>query len=74
MSTLAEIAANLLKREPRAETLLSNTAALDAATWDELMPFASEEVMGNQASAMQAQIASPRRGLTVLQLINGGLA
>jgi hypothetical protein len=47
LSTIAEIAANLLKLELRAETFISNTAGQQAMAGDELMAFFKVAEGGN---------------------------
>jgi hypothetical protein len=72
LSTLAELAANLLKLERRAETTLLDTAAQDAMGWEELMPFTQTSEALNTVVTTCA--ATPRSRVTVLRLIEGGLA
>lgn len=72
LSTLAELAANLLKLERRAETSLLDTAAHDAMGWEELMPFArTTEPLSSPVTAL---VVPPRSRVTVLRVIEGGLA
>lgn len=72
LSTLAEIAANLLKLERRAETAVIDTATHDAMGWDELMPFARTN---ESLSQPFAALGVPTRSrVTVLRLVEGGLA
>lgn len=68
LSTLAELAANLLKLERRAETAVIDTATHDAMGWEELMPFARTN------AAMSQPVITPRSRVTVLRVIEGGLA
>lgn len=72
MSTLAELAANLLKLERRAETTLLDTAAHDAMGWDELMPFTRTTESVN--TSVTSLAGAPRNRVTVLRVIEGGLA
>jgi len=72
LSTLAELAANLLKLERRAETSLLDTAAQDAMGWEELMPFA--RMTEPLSSPVTALVVPTRSRVTVLRVIEGGLA
>lgn len=72
LSTLAEIAANLLKLERRVGSTLSDTAAQDAKAWEELMPFGPAPHLLGQPVLAHAPI-SPRPRVTVLRLLGGGL-
>jgi hypothetical protein len=72
LSTLAELAANLLKLERRLDVMVTDTATHDAKGWDELMPFFAVAETTGQPTAALAVL--PRSRVTVLRLIEGGLA
>jgi hypothetical protein len=74
LSTLAELAANLLKLERRVETPSLDTAAHDAMGWDELMPFPQQAESLSPPVAALANAIPTRSRVTVLRLIDGGLA
>ncbi|HEX8591695.1 MAG TPA: hypothetical protein VF682_00180 [Pseudomonas sp.] len=76
LSTLEEIAANLMARELMADRNQSRLFALDAAGWDELMPASrmdEPDYFPAQTLAPELLIA-PRSKITVLHLIKGGLS
>ena len=76
LSTLSEIAANLLKRERMAEGSGVEVATQDAMGWERLMALSREkDVHAWQAALneMISQTPGPRR-VTVLRVIEGGLA
>lgn len=76
LSTLEEIAANLMALELRADRTQSKLYAQDAAGWEELMPISRR----NEADYFPAQtfateqVMPSRSKITVLRLIKGGLA
>ena len=75
MSTLSEIAANLLKREPIAESA-SATVGTQAAGWEQLMEIAKETDVHKWQAALNRHIANNpgKRRVTMLRVIKGGLS
>jgi hypothetical protein len=70
LSTLSEIAANLMKRERGNEVVTLGIAELDAQGWDELMGFSA---LRGQPQMLE-NLAPSASHMTVLRLIQGGLA
>lgn len=75
VSTLSEIAANLLKRERNAE---SASASVDTqlSGWEQLMAIASETDVHKWQAALNRHIANNpgKRRVTMLRVIEGGLS
>ena len=76
LSTLAEIAANLLKLERRAAAPEPDRLTLDSLGWDALMPLSAVTALPGDTTPMlgQENVEASRSRITVLRLINGGLA
>ncbi|WP_341521562.1 hypothetical protein AABC73_26520 [Pseudomonas sp. G.S.17] len=78
MSTLEEIAANLMALELRADQTQAKLFALDDAGWEELMPRSRAEApdyFPAQTFAPDLLVQMPPRSkITVLRLIKGGLS
>lgn len=76
LSTLSEIAANLLKRERVTRVSPEEVAAQDSAGWDELMTDARHDDIHQWQAALSQHMADnqgPRR-MTVLRVIEGGMS
>jgi hypothetical protein len=78
LSTLEEIAANLMALELRADKTQAKLFALDDAGWEELMPRSRAEApdyFPAQTFAPDLLVQMPPRSkITVLRLIKGGLS
>jgi hypothetical protein len=76
LSTLAEIAANLLKLERRAAAPEPDRLTLDSLGWDALMPLSAvTDAPGDTLPAViHANAGAHKSRITVLRLIDGGLA
>jgi hypothetical protein len=76
LSTLSEIAANLLKRERMAEGSNAGTTAQQAVGLEQLMALSREKDVHKWQEALSQLIAdSPgKRRVTVLRVIEGGLS
>jgi hypothetical protein len=78
LSTLEEIAANLMALELRADRTQAKLYAQDAAGWDELMPTSRRndvDYFPAQTFAPELIVQMPPRSkITVLRLIKGGLS
>lgn len=76
LSTLSEIAANLLKRERMTESASAEGGTQFTSGWDELMALANEKDVHKWQAALSQHIAnSPgKRRVTMLRVIKGGLA
>jgi len=74
VSTLSEIAANLLKRERIAESTTAGVAT-QAAGWEQLMAIAQESDIHKWQAALNRHIANNpgKRRVTMLRVIQGGL-
>lgn len=75
MSTLSEIAANLLKRERLAEGA-SAKVVTQTTGWEELMALANEKDIHKWQAALSEHIASHpgKRRVVMLRVIQGGLS
>ncbi|MFJ3521167.1 hypothetical protein ACIPO9_01680 [Pseudomonas sp. NPDC090203] len=76
MSTLSEIAANLLKRERMAEGSNAVTTAQQAVGLEQLMALSREKDVHKWQEALSQLIADNpgKRRVTVLRVIDGGLS
>ncbi|WP_139214087.1 hypothetical protein [Pseudomonas sp. NFACC02] len=76
MSTLSEIAANLLKRERVTRVSPEEVAAQDSAGWDELMTDARHSDIHQWQASLSQHLADRQgqRHVTVLRVIEGGLS
>lgn len=76
VSTLSEIAANLLKRERMAEAANESSAAPQGMGWQELLALSQEKDIHKWQAALNELIADNpgKRRVTVLRVIEGGLA
>ncbi|MDD1965858.1 hypothetical protein NPS29_11050 [Pseudomonas putida] len=76
MSTLSEIAANLLKRERMAEGSNAVTTAQQAVGLEQLMALSREKDVHKWQEALSQLIADNpgKRRVTVLRVIEGGLS
>jgi hypothetical protein len=76
LSTLSEIAANLLKRERMAEGSNAVTTAQQAVGLEQLMALSREKDVHKWQEALSQLIADNpgKRRVTVLRVIEGGLS
>ncbi|MFK3973706.1 hypothetical protein ACI2KS_23615 [Pseudomonas sp. NPDC087358] len=76
MSTLSEIAANLLKRERLNESVGAGIAAQEAMGWEQLMTLSRERDVHKWQAALNQLIENNpgKRRVTVLRVIEGGLS
>ncbi|HXR01424.1 MAG TPA: hypothetical protein VN798_13630 [Pseudomonas sp.] len=76
MSTLSEIAANLLKRERLNESVGAGIAAQEAMGWEQLMTLSREKDVHKWQAALNQLIENNpgKRRVTVLRVIEGGLS
>lgn len=76
LSTLSEIAANLMKRERMTEGSGAETAAQDAMGWEQLMTLSKEKDVHKWQAALTELVnnAPGKRRVTVLRVIEGGLS
>jgi hypothetical protein len=76
LSTLSEIAANLLKRERVTRVSAEEVAAQDSAGWDELMTDARHTDIHQWQASLSQHIADNQgqRRVTVLRVIEGGMS
>jgi hypothetical protein len=76
LSTLSEIAANLLKRERVTRVSAEEVAAQDSAGWDALMTDARHGDIHQWQASLSQHIADNhgQRRVTVLRVIEGGLS
>lgn len=76
LSTLSEIAANLLKRERMTASSSEETTAQDAMGWEQLMTLSKEKDVHKWQAALNELIsnAPEKRRVTVLRVIKGGLS
>lgn len=76
LSTLSEIAANLLKRERMSEGSSAQVAAQDAMGWEQLMTLSREKDVHKWQAALNDLISKTpgKRRVTVLRVIEGGLS
>jgi hypothetical protein len=75
VSTLSEIAANLLKRERMAESTGAGVET-QASGWEQLMAIAKESDIHKWQAALNQHIADNpgKRRVTMLRVIEGGMA
>lgn len=75
VSTLSEIAANLLKRERNAESA-SASVETQVSGWEQLMAIANETDVHKWQAALNRHIANNpgKRRVTMLRVIEGGLS
>ena len=75
VSTLSEIAANLLKRERNAEST-SASVETQVSGWEQLMAIAKETDVHKWQAALNRHIANNpgKRRVTMLRVIEGGLS
>jgi hypothetical protein len=71
LSTLSEIAANLMKRERGNQVVTPDLVLQDSLGWDELMP---RNAMAGGGAQVVGNLSTGASHLTVLRLIQGGLA
>ncbi|MFJ5296515.1 hypothetical protein ACIQAL_08320 [Pseudomonas sp. NPDC088368] len=76
LSTLSEIAANLLKRERMTEGSSAKGVAQDAMGWEQLMALSKEKDVHKWQAALNEMISHTpgKRRVTVLRVIEGGLS
>jgi hypothetical protein len=76
LSTLSEIAANLLKRERLNESVGAGIAAQEAMGWEQLMTLSREKDVHKWQAALNQLIENNpgKRRVTVLRVIEGGLS
>ena len=75
VSTLSEIAANLLKREHLAESTSAGVQT-QVSGWEQLMAIANEKDIHKWQAALSRHIAENpgKRRVTMLRVVQGGLA
>ncbi|WP_296260370.1 MULTISPECIES: hypothetical protein [unclassified Pseudomonas] len=76
MSTLSEIAANLMKRERMAELSSAQLMAQDEMGWEQLMTLSRERDVHKWQAALTELISHTpvKRRVTVLRVIKGGMS
>lgn len=76
MSTLSEIAANLLKRERMIEATSAVAAAQGTMGWEQLLALSKEKDVHRWQAALSELISNTpgKRRVTVLRVIKGGLS
>ncbi|RAU43404.1 hypothetical protein DBY65_023210 [Pseudomonas sp. RIT412] len=76
MSTLSEIAANLMKRERMAEAANESRVASQGMGWQALMALSQEKDIHRWQAALNQMIAQNpgKQRVTVLRVIEGGLS
>ena len=76
MSTLSEIAANLLKREDSPEQAAAQAGPRGPISWEQLMMLSKEKDILKWQAALSRLIADNpgQRRVTVMRVIQGGLA
>ncbi|HEX8594603.1 MAG TPA: hypothetical protein VF682_15200 [Pseudomonas sp.] len=76
MSTLSEIAANLLKREDSPENAVTQAGPRGPMGWEQLMTLSKEKDILKWQAALSRLIADNpgQRRVTVMRVIQGGLA
>jgi hypothetical protein len=76
MSTLSEIAANLLKREDSPEDTVAQAGPRGPMGWEQLMMLSQEKDVLKWQAALSRLIADNpgQRRVTVMRVIQGGIA
>ncbi len=76
LSTLSEIAANLLKRQRMTEGSSADVVPQSTMDWEQLIALSKESDVGKWQAALSQHIATRtgKRRVTVLRVIQGGLS